>query len=382
ILGLGDINYGSNAAYNALGNTQIAFPAENSINSRNPAMWSFVTSTRLQAGYKFNQNIVSTENNTLWHNNGSISGFSGIFAIDSANGVSASFGIVPYSNINYLTAVSADVEQSGMELTGTTTYQGKGGISQAYAGASAKITEFLGVGASLAASFGVMESLRETEFLNDYYAFKYTTSRNDYISGWGLKTGMFTNPVKNLIIGISYELQPKLSITRETNYNSPTIPDTVLSNEFDVEIPALFGIGASFATGNFIIGADFSMQDFTGFDYNLGSNTEFSNSYFASVGVNRIGNPSINAPFADRVAYKFGLSYNNLYYKVLNNQISEYAASIGMQMPFHGSLIVDLSFVVGQRIAGDSRLVDEYFGRFGVDISIGETWFVPFKREF
>jgi hypothetical protein len=124
------------------------------------------------------------------------------------------------------------------------------------------------------------------------------------------------------------------------------------------------------------------MQDFTGFDYNLGSNTEFSNSYFASVGVNRFGNPSINAPFADRVAYKFGLSYNNLYYKVLNNQISEYAASIGMQMPFHGSLIVDLSFVVGQRIAGDSRLVDEYFGRFGVDISIGETWFVPFKREF
>lgn len=382
ILGVGDINYSGNAAYQALGGTQIAFPSENSINSRNPAMWSFATSTRLQAGYKFNQNVVSSDDNTLWHNNGTISGFSTIFAIDSAKKIAASLGIVPYSNINYLTANRTNIKEMGVDLSALTTYQGSGGISQAYGGVSTKITDWIGVGASIFTTFGVIESKRETEFDNDFYSFKYTTSRNDFVSGWGSKSGLYVIPFKNFIIGASYEVQPGLSISRETLFKSPTIPDTTLTNDEEISIPALIGFGASYTTGKFIIGADFSMQDFTGFDFNPGANSEFSNSYFTSIGLNRIGNPSLNASFADRISYKFGLSYNQLYYKVLSNQIQELSGSVGMQMPFSGTMIIDLSFVFGYRSAGDNRLVNEYFGRMGIDISIGETWFVPFRREF
>lgn len=382
IIGIGDINYGGNAAYTALAGTQIAFPTQYSINTRNPAMWSFASNTRLQAGYKFNQNVVSSEETNIWHNNGAISGFSGIFAIDSSNGISASFGIVPYSNINYLTATQSDVNDMGMELSGLTTYQGKGGISQAYAGVSTKITEWLGVGASVNATFGVVESLRETEFSSDYYSFKYTTKRSDYLSGWGTKTGIFVKPFKNLILGASYDLQPKLTVNTETLYLSPTIPDTTLISDSEIEIPGLLGFGASFASGNFIFGADVSMQDFANFNYNIGSNSEYTNAVIASIGVNRIGNPSLNASLGDRVSYKFGLGYHQLHYKVLDNNIMEYTAALGMQVPFSGTMLIDLSFVFGYRTAGDDRLVNEYFGRLGIDISIGETWFVPFRREY
>ena len=382
ILGLGDINNGGNAAYTALGGTQIAFPSENSINSRNPAMWSFVTNTRLQAGYKFNQNIVSTDENTLWHNNGSISGFTGIFAIDSAMGIAASFGIVPYSNINYLTASKTEIDNLGLKLTGLTTYQGMGGISQAYLGVATKLTDWLGVGGSIFTTFGVVESQRETKFDNDFYSFQYSTRRSDFVNGWGGKAGLFVVPAKNVLIGLSYEAQPGLTISSETLFNSVVIPDTTITSEDDISIPGLFGIGASYTTGKFIIGADLSMQDFTNFNFNTGANTEFTQNFIASIGVNRIGNPSLNTNFADKVSYKFGLSYNQLYYKVLGNQIQEYSASVGMQMPFSGTMIMDLSFVFGQRTSGDPRLVSEYFGRLGVDISIGETWFEPFKREY
>jgi hypothetical protein len=382
ILGLGDINNGGNAAYTALGGTQIAFPSENSINSRNPAMWSFVTSTRLQAGYKFNQNIVSGQEHTLWHNNGSISGFTGIFAIDSAKGIAASFGIVPYSNINYLTATKTEIDNLGLKLTGITTYQGKGGISQAYLGIATKVTDWLGVGGSVYTTFGVVESQRETIFDKDFYSFQYLTRRSDFVNGWGGKAGMFIVPAKNFILGLSYEAQPGLSISSETLFKSVTIADTTIISEDDLTIPGLFGIGASYTTGKFIIGADLSMQDFSQFSFNPGANTEFTQSYIASIGVNRIGNPSPNTHFSDKVSYKFGLSYNQLYYKILGNQIQEYSASIGMQMPFSGTMIIDLSFIFGQRTSGDQRLVSEYFGRLGVDISIGETWFVPFRREY
>jgi hypothetical protein len=382
ILGIGDINYSGNAAYSALAGTQIAFPAEYSINSRNPAMWSFVTNTRLQAGYKFNQNIVSDDNSTLWHNNGALSGFSGIFAIDSSYGTAASFGIVPYSHINYLTATDINVNQIGLELKGKTTYQGAGGISQAYAGVSTKITDWFGVGFSIFSTFGVVESGRETEFNNDFYSFKYSTIRSDYVSGWGFKTGAFISPAKNLLIGLSYEAQPSLSVSSETNYISPTVPDTTITVDKDIEIPGLLGLGFSYSSGNFIFGGDFSIQNFSNFNYNSGANTEFTNSYIASIGINRIGNPSLNANFADRVSYKFGLGYNQLYYKVLGSQIQEYTATVGMQMPFAGSMIVDLSFIFGHRTANDARLVKEYFIKFGIDISMGETWFKPFLREY
>jgi hypothetical protein len=382
IIGIGDLNYGGNASYTAMAGTQIAFPTKYSINSRNPAMWGFVTNTRLQAGYKFNQNIVSGNENTLWHNNGTLSGFSGIFAIDSSYGISASFGIVPYSGINYLTSTQSSIDEIGLKLDGLTTYQGSGGISQAYAGAATKITDWLGVGASLFTSFGVVESKRTTQFSSDFYSFTYTTTKSDYISGWGLKSGLFANPVKNLLIGLSLESQNGLSAASELNYKSVTIKDTTIKYDTDISIPALIGIGASYSTGNFILGADFSMQDFSNFDYNKSANTEFTNSYMFSFGVNRVGNPSLNAPFADRVSYKFGAGYNQLYYKVLGNQLVEYIGSVGMQMPFSGSMIVDLSFTVGYRTSSDSRLVSEYFGRLGFDLSIGETWFVPFRREY
>ncbi len=382
IIGIGDLNYSGNASYSALAGTQIAFPSNYSINSRNPAMWSFATNTRLQVGYNFNQNVVSSESATVWHNNGALSGFSGIFAIDSAYGISASFGIVPYSSINYLTANSTELNQICLDLSGLTTYQGKGGISQAYAGTSTKITDWLGVGLSVFSTFGVVESLRETEFASDYYSFKYTTTRSDYVSGWGAKTGMFVTPIDNLIIGLSYELQPGLTVSSETEYKSPTIPDTTVTSDSEISIPGLFGVGASYSSGNFIVGADLSIHDFTNFKYNIAANSEYTNGMLASIGVNRIGNTSPNAPFADKVSYKFGLGYHQLHYKVMNNNILEYIASMGMQMPFAGSVIVDVSFGLGYRSSGDARLVNEYFGRLGFDISIGETWFVPFKREY
>ncbi len=382
ILGIGDINFMGNAAYSAMSGTQIAFPEPYSINSRNPAMWSFVNNTRLQVGYKFNQNIVTDDKSTIWHNNGALSSFSGIFAIDSSSSTAASFGILPYSQINYLTSGKINVIKMDLDLQGNNIYQGSGGISQAYAGVSTKITKRFGLGFSILTNFGVVESSRETSFDNDNYSFKYTTKKSDFISGWGFKSGAFFSPIDKLIIGISYEANPGVNISSETNYKSPTIPDTTITLDTDIEIPSLFGFGLSYTSGKFIIGADFSIQDFSNFNYNKGSNTEFTNSYIASIGINRMGNPSLNADFSDRISYKFGLGFNQLYYKVLNNQIIEYTASFGTQLPFTGTMMIDFSFIAGHRTSNDIRLVKEYFFKLGFDISMGETWFNPFIREY
>ena len=56
--------------------------------------------------------------------------------------------------------------------------------------------------------------------------------------------------------------------------------------------------------------------------------------------------------------------------------------TFGFSAPFGKSSIFDFALVFGVRGEVNSPLVQEYFGRFYFNVSIGEEWFVPFKREF
>ena len=69
IFGVGELNYVNGAKYDALGGTSVAFPHATGINLSNPAMWSENEDTRIQLGYKFNQSLVSNQNQDLYQNN-------------------------------------------------------------------------------------------------------------------------------------------------------------------------------------------------------------------------------------------------------------------------------------------------------------------------
>ena len=118
IFGVGDIYSSASAYYEGLGGTSIAFPSEHSINTKNPALWSLVKNTRLHAGYRFHQNLVTKGENQLLQNNGQVDGVFSIFAIDSAMGLAASFGIYPYSSVNYLISTPLAMVNQALELNG------------------------------------------------------------------------------------------------------------------------------------------------------------------------------------------------------------------------------------------------------------------------
>jgi len=382
IIGFGDVNYDVNAAYMGLAGTAIAFPSETSINFKNPALWSYVKSTRLQAGYKFNQHISEATTGNNWQNNANLSGFSALFAIDTSNGISASLGFVPFTSINYLTATVINESINDVPLEGTNTYQGKGGITQAYLGLSAKIIEQVSVGASIFTNFGKVTHSRTTEFTNDPYLFTYTNSRDDFFSGVGYKAGLFFQPIKNLSFGYYFETNNLLSVESTLNYSSPLIGDTSFSKSSDYEFPISQGFGASFLSGVFVFGADFSFQDYSNFKYNPGNNSKFTDSWQFSFGVNRFGNTSINAKTLDKSSYKFGFAARKLYYSLYDNDIMEYAVTLGASIPFSETFNTDFGLSFGTRATSNNNLIKEYFTKFSVDLSIGEIWFVPFKREY
>lgn len=382
IFGIGDINTTGNASYDGVGGTSIAFPAENSINFRNPAMWSYVTTTRINVGYKFNQTLGFSDLQDSYQNFGALNGISGLFMIDTGMGIAASFGIHPYSNINYMIASPIKEIVNDIYLDGRTIYQGKGGISMLYFGGATKITKYASVGASVFSTFGKVSSLRKTEYFGDPYAFTYISSRNDFFSGFGYKAGLSLKPITNLTLGFYYENQPNLDVETDIVFESTLLPDTSISRMNAVLMPDAFGFGIAYETGKFIIGADLSIQDFSNFNYNNLDNSTYKSGMVISAGINRIGNKNLSAPVADRMSYKLGAYFKQHYYSVYGNDITEMAASLGFQVPWAGTFISDIALTIGSRGTHSDGLIREYFGKISVDISIGETWFKPFKRDY
>jgi len=384
IFGIGDLNLSSNASYEGLAGTQIAFPSVNSINLKNPAMWSMVTDTRLQAGYRFNQHLISDPDRSVAHNNGTITGFSSLFAISPKNGISLSLGLAPYTLVNYYLASPVYIQEDGFTVTGNAEYLGKGGVSTLFAGLSSKVAYGLAVGVMGFTATGNISSQIDTELFGDASYFTSTVTKEDQFKGAGLKFGFAYTGIKKITIGGFYQTEIKSKGDRLTTYSTinPFRPDTTFNDAISFTVPSALGFGASYVSGKFIIGADFAMQDYSGFDYKQGKNMEFSNSYMASIGASRLGNQNFSAPFMDKVTYKFGMSFREQYYKLDGNPINEISASVGMQIPWTRNLLTDVAFVMGRRGTTDNGLLQDFFGRFVVDISIGETWFVPFKRQW
>jgi hypothetical protein len=384
--GIGDIRYNAGAAYDAIGGTSIAVPAPRGINLINPAAWAFAQSTRLQVGYRFNQNLITDSETSTAQNNGKIDGILGIFSIDTTRGISASFGIQPYSSVNYLSATNFSVE-ADTSVKGKRELGGSGGLSTAYLGGSYIPFKDLAIGASIFAVFGTITSTTRTSIITQNYS-NSTNERKDGLRGAGARFGAIYSVTPDFRLGASAAFFSDLDVTSTLTYYSSTTsanilnPDTAFVSKSTLSIPAEFGIGASFLTGKFLFSADAQMQDFSnGFSYRTqGTQTSFRRALRLSAGISRLGNMRAGSSYFDKVTYGIGGGFQQLYYEVKGEAIDEMYGSFGLQMPIAGAAELDAAITGGTRGTINAGLVNELFMRLSFSVSIGETWFRPFAR--
>jgi hypothetical protein len=382
--GVGDIRYNAGAAFDAIGGTSIAVPSAHAINLTNPAAWAFVSSTRLQAGYRFNQQLVSSANSDIAQNNGEIDGILGIFSIDTALGLSASFGIQPYTSVNYLSASNFSVELD-TSVRGKRELSGEGGLSLAYLGGSYSPIQNLALGASAFVIFGKITSTTRTTITTQSFSAS-TNERKDGFLGTGARLGAIYSVTDDFKIGASAALFSDPELTSTLTYYSSTTsatflnPDTSFVTTSSISLPAEFGLGASFRSGKFLFAADALMQDFSGFSYRTQGQAEFQNALKFSAGISRLGNMRAGTSWLDKITYGIGGGYQQLYYAVKGEPISEIYGSFGLQMPIAGAAELDAAITGGTRGTTNNGLVSELFMRASFSVSIGETWFKPFAR--
>lgn len=392
IIGFGDITDANGAYYDGVAGAATAMPSQDHINLANPAMWTYNKNTRLQFGYRFNQNMIESgtefgdDGNTLYQNNGMVDNFSVVFAIDTALGISAGAGLNRVSDINYYFASPFAIEDNGLGLSGKTYFRGDGGINNAHLGAAFRLFDRISIGAQLGYYFGDIEQSVQTiydqalAYPTDYY-------RDIRVTGLNTRLGFDVKATENLNISayfasdLGLELDNRL-LTYTATASTGTNIDTLESLGGTAEMPTRIGLGASYLWDRVRLVGDFGYVMAEGIDFRAPQDGQLRDAFSFSLGAERIPSRFASSRFGERVSYRLGLSYRQLYYQLKGQDIDEMLVSAGISLPLPGTAIIDFGLSLGQRGTLEAGLVQESFLRLNFALSIGDTWFIPFERGY
>lgn len=383
VFGLGDTRQTLGSAFDGLGGVMYAVPSDYVINSANPATWSLVKSTRIQTGYRFNQSFTTQGDLKTGQNNGKLDGAAALFALDTGLAISATIGVFPSSSVNYLfTRDEAIKLPDGTTVNGRTQYQGVGGMVTAYLGGSTRISGELYGGLSALIHFGRITDTVQTTLTSEE-SFASLNIRSDRLSGIGLRGGLMWQPVQNLWVGGSITVNSTLNYNRSIRYltlfGNSASSDTIFPSTGTSAMPFILGAGASYISGRFLFTGDLELQNSSDATYRITSGGNYANGTRVGVGISRMGTKATGASYFDKVGVNIGAGLRSLTMAFGGNQVNEVYGSFGLQMPFGGAAMVDISVMAGVRSA--TGFVSENFFRVGAAISVGETWFIPFRTQ-
>jgi hypothetical protein len=380
VFGLGDIIESHSAAFDGVGGASLGSTSEYAVNGMNPAAWNAPRTTRFQVGFSFRQFInTNAKGLTSAQNGGYLQGFSAVFAIDTVRGISASFGVVPQSNVQYAYRVNQTFA-SGEQTS--TLFRGLGGMTGIYLGGAYQIAPKLHLGLVGQYNFGTIESevrTDATQFLNEG-----RTIVTDVYSGASGRLGVQYSGIPNLTIGAVLGLSTPLNVLSQRQYTfSAFVPDSVDTQLVSTQMPLELGLGLEYRMGRFTLLADAVTKDFSTFNYRTRNRADvaFRRSNRFSFGLSFTGENTYSATFLQTIGYSIGAGYHQQYYQIAGRGIDEIYGSVGVQIPVARRVFFDLAATIGVRGTTDNNLLRETFGRFTFSVNVGEIWFQPFLRE-
>ena len=392
---LSDQSQGFNRGMNGLG---IGLRIGNQVNYLNPASYSSIDSLTMLVDMGLSLQITNFKEggNKVNARNANFEYAVATFRILPKFGLAA--GVVPYTNIGYNYSFTDKVGTSS--TTTTQTYQGDGGLRQAFIGFG--VNPFAGL--SLGANFsylwgsyhkvlGVTSNNATVNTITKECKSSISNYKIDLGLQWEQKIGKNDALVLGATMGIRHKLgaDASVSIKNVNPQTSVTLSsaDTV-TNAFS--IPMTFGGGLSYRHGNkWLVGVDYSLQKWAELDfprinddtqkYELASGLLRDRSKF-TVGGEWTPNAYDAHNLLKRIHYRIGASYATPYYNIGDVKgPTEFSVSAGLGIPIFNSWnnrsLVNISAQWTHMSAKD--MITENTFRINVGLTFNERWFQKWK---
>ncbi|MDR2652967.1 MAG: hypothetical protein LBC68_11780 [Prevotellaceae bacterium] len=395
LYGIGDMYRHGSVANKAMGGINYGSRDPLGINSYNPAALSIQDSLVVMfdfaAGSKniYSKSSLSTTSaNTFYIDYVD-------FSLRIAPNLTVNVGLSPVSDIGYdIERKETDPYQINGHGEVKYTYTGEGGINQLHWGAGYRLLPKLSVGVNMHYYFGSinryhsMEYVTSSDYSNIYSESRTRISKIGFTFGAQFHTRL--NSTTFLTAGAIY--QPKTVLPTQKELTTIAVGDittdtsrNVSTNVNDIFMPQTFGLGFTLRkTDKLVIGADYTYQDWTGFNLD-GSSQSFTftagKSHTYNVGAEYTPRANSLKNNYKRWNYRAGLRYSKTFMTCNGQNITEQSVMLGVGIPLTrriGSKI-NAAVEVGQRGTTKSGLIKETFVTFSVGINIFDIWFQKFQ---
>jgi len=384
--GVGDIYYSYSARTLSMGHSGTAMLNSDYVEVLNPASWSSLSRVRFELSFAYDELRLSNSGETKYYGDGLFKGVTFGFPISEVNRIALTFGVVPYSRINY--EVSENIIDS---VTGNynTTYLGKGGLSKIFIGSTYQLPGELLFGATLEYYFGNIKYTSKLAFENTSY-FPSEYEINYAPKGFGTTIGLITpdlselldsSLISNLRLGLSTNIVGKLNTDTSFVSTSSSLVDTISTGKTKMEVPLRLNLGLHITFVNvYNIALDYFYQPWTEFKLSEINQSNLSDVHRISLGFEYRPQRVPGVSFWEQIMFRAGLSYEISQYNFNGNELKQYSVFGGFALPLSPENTVDLGFEYSVRGTKEDNLLEENFLRINFGVSFGDIWFIRYDK--
>lgn len=396
--GMGDLSDRRHASLRGMGGLGSAYADFFSVNSFNPASYSFLKVTTLDFAFEGRSKSIYMDG--ISTNSGTATISYVTIGVPMGKHAGMSFGISPVSNTYYNS--SDTIDQSGIGKV-IQNYNGSGSMQYAYLGLSGQVKGF-SIGFNAGYMFG--NSRYSSAFIN----YDTTSARSSEFSKYNSIGGLYWKggimyraqlpKEKYLSLGATLTLSQKLNVERDiynigyqyvtnTDGNRELLTDTAIGSgsgfKGKMQLPAEYSFGVHYGKGfNWSFGADFIYTDWSKFN-NFGERDNVSqNAYRMAIGGEITPNPATTKKYFSSVTYRLGAYYGKDYLQFGNTNITYVGGTVGATFPlkrnFNQFGRLNTALDIGQRGTIQNNLAREFYVKFTFGFSLNDIWFQ--KRKY
>jgi hypothetical protein len=384
--GIGDVRFRGTVENRLMGGISV-FPDSLHVNIQNPASYSSLKLSTYTLGTAANYSRFNTADRNEKAQRSTLDYMA--VGIPLKN-MGFGFGLIPYSSVGY--RIRND-DAAGK----VTRNEGTGGLNKVFLGFSRKLNSNISFGFDINYNFGRIE----TKNIQKIVDVQYGTQEINFSDLSGINfniSAMYQRKLNNkldLFGSIIYTPESKLKAANRRIISSVLYSDFFDPQDVDqldeirssntIILPSkvTFGLGIG-QNKKWMIGSEVTFQKSSKFGNRTDdiSNVVYRDVVKYSLGGYFIPNYSSFSNYLKKVTYRGGLRYENTGMTINNEDLKDYAVSVGLGLPLGGAFSnANVGVEFGKRGTKKASLIEENYTNLLLSLSLNDRWFIRRKYD-